>query len=164
MASSDFIRFVFRIYTFSCGTVLAPSKLSSSCRYDYPYVNSFFTVIVTTYFMNQPSAIHAVDRAYLCRFEVVIFQAIQNIVFQNIVFQIHYLCHRPMANRMKTSIAQQQNIVATPSVNHKKQAQCRHAIPSKAYEKLFWLIYLTFILEFQQAISTCGKYCKNNQT
>jgi len=39
--SSVFIRFVFRIYTFSCGTVLPPSKISSSCRSVYLYLNSF---------------------------------------------------------------------------------------------------------------------------
>jgi len=38
-------------------------------------------VTVTTYFIEQTSTIHSVDTAYLCRFEVVIFQAIQNIVF-----------------------------------------------------------------------------------
>ena len=122
MISSVFCRFVFRMYTFSCGTVLprrvtrgygaqfpgcrrvltkskalsliqyicfrkisgsnmgrqtwflprAPSnlvtplvlplsKISSSCRSDYRYVNSFFLVIVTTYFMKQTSTIHSVD-------------------------------------------------------------------------------------------------------
>jgi len=53
--SSVFIRFVFRIQTFSYGTVLLPSKISSSCRFDYLYIRSFFIVIVTTYFMNQTS-------------------------------------------------------------------------------------------------------------
>jgi len=36
---------------------------------------------------------------------------------------------------MKTSFAQKQSIVGTPSVNH--EAQCRHVFPSEAYEKLF---------------------------
>ena len=40
--SCVFRRFVFWIYTFSCGTVLPNSKISSSCRCDYLYVNSFF--------------------------------------------------------------------------------------------------------------------------
>jgi len=38
--------------------------------------------------MNQTSAIHSVDRAYICRFEVVIFQAIQNMVFQSTIYAI----------------------------------------------------------------------------
>jgi len=38
---------------------------------------------------------------------------------------------------MKTSFAQQQSFVATPSVNHMKQAQCRYIFFSKALEKLF---------------------------
>jgi len=46
---------------FSCGTVLPPSKISSSCRSDHLYVNSFLIVIVTTYFMKQTSAITSVD-------------------------------------------------------------------------------------------------------
>jgi len=49
------------MYTFSCGTVLPPSNISSSCRSDYLYVNSFFIVIITTYFMKQTSTIHSVD-------------------------------------------------------------------------------------------------------
>jgi len=61
MISSVFCRFVFRIYTFSYGTVLPPSETSSNCRSDYLYVNSFFIVIVTTYFMKQTSTIHSVD-------------------------------------------------------------------------------------------------------
>jgi len=32
---SGFCRFTFRIYLFSCRTVLPPSKISSSCRSDY---------------------------------------------------------------------------------------------------------------------------------
>jgi len=49
------------MYTFSCGTVLPPSKISSSCRSDYLHVNSFFVIIVATYFINQTSTIHSVD-------------------------------------------------------------------------------------------------------
>jgi len=49
------------MYTFSCGTVLPPSKISSSCRSDYLYVNSFFTVIVATYLVKETSTIHSVD-------------------------------------------------------------------------------------------------------
>ena len=83
--SRVFCKFIFRIYTFSCGTVLPPLKISSSCRYvksfckfifwiytfscgtvlpplkissSCRYVNSFFIVTVTTYFMNQTSTIH----------------------------------------------------------------------------------------------------------
>ena len=41
--------------------VLAPSKISSSCRSDYLYENSYFIVIVTTYFMKQTSTIQSVD-------------------------------------------------------------------------------------------------------
>ena len=51
--SSGFCRFGFRMYTFSCGTVLLPSKISSSCRSDYLYANSFFIVTVTTYFITN---------------------------------------------------------------------------------------------------------------
>jgi len=40
-----------------CGSVLQPSKILSSCRYDELYVNSF--VIVTTYFMDEASTIHS---------------------------------------------------------------------------------------------------------
>jgi len=49
------------MYTFSCGTVLLPSKLSSTCPPDYLYVNSFFIATVTTYFIEQTSTIHSVD-------------------------------------------------------------------------------------------------------
>jgi len=49
------------MYTFSCGTVLPPSKISSSCRSDYLDVNSFFTVIVATYLVKETSTIHLVD-------------------------------------------------------------------------------------------------------
>jgi len=41
--------------------VLLPSKISSSCRSDYLYVNSFFIVTVTTYFIEQITTIHSVD-------------------------------------------------------------------------------------------------------
>jgi len=61
MISGVFIRFAFRVYTFSYGTVLPSSKISSSCRFDYLYVNSFFVVIITTYIMNQTRTIHSVD-------------------------------------------------------------------------------------------------------
>jgi len=37
------------------------SEISSSCRSDYLYVNSFFIVIVVTYLMKQTSTIHSVD-------------------------------------------------------------------------------------------------------
>jgi len=81
--SSVFIRFVFRIYTFSCGTVLPPSKISSSCRSDYLFVSSFcYTVVViTTFYEANKRNPFSERRAYLCRFEVVIFQAIQIIVY-----------------------------------------------------------------------------------
>ena len=49
------------MFTFSCGTVLLPSKISSSCRPDYLYVNSFFIVTGITYFIEQTSTIHSVD-------------------------------------------------------------------------------------------------------
>jgi len=48
------------MYTFSRGTALPLSKISSSCWSDYLYVNSFSIVIVTTYIMNQTSTIHSV--------------------------------------------------------------------------------------------------------
>ena len=51
----------FLLYTFSCGTVLLPSKISSSFRSDYLHVNSFFIITVSTYFIEQPSTIHSVD-------------------------------------------------------------------------------------------------------
>jgi len=47
--------------TFSCGTVLLPLKISSSCQPDYLYVNSFFIVTVTTYFIEQTNTINSVD-------------------------------------------------------------------------------------------------------
>jgi len=47
------------MYTFSYRIVLLPSEISSSCRSDELYVNSF--VILTTYFMEQTSTIHSVD-------------------------------------------------------------------------------------------------------
>jgi len=40
---------------------LLPSKILSSCRSDYLYVNAFFIVIVTTYFVKQTSTIHSLD-------------------------------------------------------------------------------------------------------
>jgi len=49
------------MYTCSCGTVLPLSKISSSCRSVYLYVNSFFIVIVAAYLMKEPSTIHSVD-------------------------------------------------------------------------------------------------------
>jgi len=49
------------MYTCSCGTVLPLSKISSSCRSDYLYVNSFFIVTVATYLMKETSTIHSVD-------------------------------------------------------------------------------------------------------
>jgi len=49
------------MYTFLCRTVLLPSNISSSCRSDYLYVNSFFIVTVTTYFVEQTSTINSVD-------------------------------------------------------------------------------------------------------
>jgi len=58
--SSVFIGFVFRdIYIFMRDRV-APSKMSSRCRSDYLHENSFFIVIITTYFTNHTSAIHSV--------------------------------------------------------------------------------------------------------
>jgi len=56
-----FCRFVLRMYTFLCGAVLPPSRISSSCRPDYLYVNYFFIVTVTTYFIEQTNTIHSVD-------------------------------------------------------------------------------------------------------
>ena len=55
--------FVFRIYgTFSCETVLPPSKISSSCRSDHLHINSFCNNnSVTTDIVNQTSTIHSVD-------------------------------------------------------------------------------------------------------
>jgi len=52
---------LFLMYTCSCGTVLPLSKISSSCRSDYLYVNSFFIVILATYLMKETSTIHSVD-------------------------------------------------------------------------------------------------------
>jgi len=43
------------------GTVLPPSKISSSCRSDYLYVNSFFIVVATTYLMKGTSTMNSVD-------------------------------------------------------------------------------------------------------
>ena len=47
-------------------TALLPSEISSSCRSDELYVNSF--VVVTTYFMEQTSTIHSVDSGFTCSF------------------------------------------------------------------------------------------------
>ena len=63
MISSVFCRFIFRIYIFSCRTVLPPSEILSSCRSDGLYVNSF--VIVTTYFMEQTGTIQSVDTGFI---------------------------------------------------------------------------------------------------
>jgi len=41
--------------------MLLPSKIVSSCRSVYLYVNSFLIVTVTTYFIEQTSTIHSVD-------------------------------------------------------------------------------------------------------
>jgi len=49
------------MYACSCWTVLPLSKISSSCRSDYLYVNSFFIVIVATYLMKETCTIHSVD-------------------------------------------------------------------------------------------------------
>jgi len=49
------------MYTCSCETVLPFSKISSSCRSDYLYVNSFFIVIGATFLMKETSTIHSVD-------------------------------------------------------------------------------------------------------
>jgi len=43
------------------GTMFLPSKILSSCRSDYLYINSFFIVTVTTYFIEHTSTIHSVD-------------------------------------------------------------------------------------------------------
>jgi len=49
------------MFTCSWGSVLPLSKISSSCRSDYLYVNSFLIVIVSTYLMKETSTIHSVD-------------------------------------------------------------------------------------------------------
>jgi len=54
------------MYAFSCRTVLPLSEISSSCRSDELYVNSF--VIVNTYFMEQTSTIHSVDTGFIMPF------------------------------------------------------------------------------------------------
>jgi len=61
-----FCRFILQVYTFSYRTVLLPSEISTSCRSDELYVNSF--VIVTTYFMAQTSTIHSVDTGFTYAF------------------------------------------------------------------------------------------------
>jgi len=48
--SSVFCRFIFRIHTFSRGTVLPPSKISSSCRSAQLYVN-FFVVVTSAHIL-----------------------------------------------------------------------------------------------------------------
>ena len=78
MISSVFSRFVYQIYTFSCGTVLLPTKISSSSR--LPVRKLFFdSNICNNHIFYEPNNHNPFNghRAYLCCFEVVIFQAIQ---------------------------------------------------------------------------------------
>ena len=103
-----FCRFIFRKYAFSCRSVLLPSEISSSCRSDELYVNSF--VIVTTYFMERTSTIHSVDIGFTYAFSSCHFPS-------NTKYSVLIL-FRLMVNSMNTSFAQ--STVATPSANHMK--------------------------------------------
>ena len=65
--------------------------------------------------MNETSTIHSVASGLIYAILTLSFSMQYKIKCFN-----PYLCHWPMVNSMKTSFAQQQSIVATPSVNHMK--------------------------------------------
>jgi len=71
--------------TFSCGTVLPPSKISSSCRSDCLYVNSFLEYSNSNHIFKKINKHNPFSgpRAYLRRLEVVILQTIQSIMFKS---------------------------------------------------------------------------------
>ena len=146
--SSVFCRFIFRKYTFSCGAVLPLSKISSTCRSEYVYVNSLYHSNHIFYGSNKHNPFSG-HRVYLCRFQVIIFQVIHNIL-------LNPICYSLMANSRKTRFAQQQSIVATPQrpIWSKPNADTfSHVKLTRNYSSLF-----NEHIELQQAISVCGQY------